>query len=107
MLYVEMQAGYFDDLLPGAAHFLEHMVHLGSDTFPDEREYKAFLAAHGGSSNASTSETQQQQQQQQQRQMHSIFLCSSAAGFWTMVTSLQLLPAAHMSSAHWGGVIKQ
>lgn len=53
-----VQAGYFDDdlQLPGAAHFLEHMVHLGSEAFPDEREYKAFLAAHAGSSNASTSE---------------------------------------------------
>jgi insulysin len=51
-----VQAGYFDDALPGAAHFLEHMVHLGSEAFPDEREYKAFLAAHAGSSNASTSE---------------------------------------------------
>jgi hypothetical protein len=50
-----VQAGYFDDPLPGAAHFLEHMVHLGSRPFPDEKEYKAFLAAHGGSSNASTS----------------------------------------------------
>ncbi|KAF8073057.1 PXM16 [Scenedesmus sp. PABB004] len=51
------QAGYFDDPpdLPGAAHFLEHVVHLGSAAFPDEREYKAFLAQHGGSSNASTS----------------------------------------------------
>lgn len=48
------QAGYFDDALPGAAHFLEHMVHLGSEAYPDDKEYKAFLAAHGGSSNAST-----------------------------------------------------
>ena len=53
-----IQAGYFDDPpeLPGAAHFLEHMVHLGSQMFPDEREYKSFLAQHGGTSNASTSE---------------------------------------------------
>jgi secreted Zn-dependent insulinase-like peptidase len=32
------------------------MVHLGSKQFPEEKEYKAFLAQHGGSSNASTSE---------------------------------------------------
>eukprot|EP00775_Hariotina_reticulata_P010378 gene10378-10536_t len=52
-----IQCGYFDDPadLPGAAHFLEHMVHLGSIKYPDEREYKQFLAQHGGSSNASTS----------------------------------------------------
>lgn len=41
----------------GAAHFLEHMVHLGSQKFPDEKEYKGFLAQHGGTSNASTSES--------------------------------------------------
>jgi secreted Zn-dependent insulinase-like peptidase len=34
------------------------MVHLGSAQFPDEKEYKAFLAQHGGTSNASTSEQQ-------------------------------------------------
>jgi len=54
-----IQCGYFDDPadLPGAAHFLEHMVHLGSTKFPDEKEYKQFLAQHGGSSNASTSKS--------------------------------------------------
>jgi secreted Zn-dependent insulinase-like peptidase len=41
--------------MPGLAHFLEHAVHLGSEAFPDEREYKAYLAQHGGASNASTS----------------------------------------------------
>lgn len=53
-----VQVGYFQDpaSLAGAAHFLEHMVHLGSSRFPDEKEYKGFLAQHGGSSNASTSE---------------------------------------------------
>eukprot|EP00879_Flechtneria_rotunda_P030835 GHRR01033527.1.p1 GENE.GHRR01033527.1~~GHRR01033527.1.p1 ORF type:complete len:485 (+),score=121.85 GHRR01033527.1:146-1456(+) len=52
-----VQVGYFDDPqdLSGAAHFLEHMVHLGSKHFPDDKEYKHFLAQHGGSSNASTS----------------------------------------------------
>jgi secreted Zn-dependent insulinase-like peptidase len=41
--------------LHGLAHYLEHAVHLGSSTFPDERDYKEHLAKHGGSSNASTS----------------------------------------------------
>ncbi len=52
-----VQAGYFDDppSLPGLAHYLEHAVHLGSDAFPGEGNYKAYLAQHGGSSNASTS----------------------------------------------------
>lgn len=49
--------GYFDDppSIAGLAHFLEHAVHLGSDAFPGENDYKLFLAQHGGSSNASTS----------------------------------------------------
>jgi hypothetical protein len=50
-----VQAGYFDDAnVHGLAHFLEHVVHLGSDKFPDERAYRHYLAQHGGSSNAST-----------------------------------------------------
>eukprot|EP00798_Chlamydomonas_sp_ICE-L_P025195 gene25195-10835_t len=52
-----VQAGYFDDPddVPGLAHYLEHAVHLGSERYPDEKEYKAFLSQHGGASNASTS----------------------------------------------------
>lgn len=52
-------AGYFDDppSAMGLAHFLEHAVHLGSEAFPGDGEYKHFLAQHGGSSNASTSES--------------------------------------------------
>ncbi|KAJ2738190.1 metalloprotease, partial [Coemansia sp. BCRC 34301] len=30
--------------LQGLAHFLEHMMHLGTAKYPDEKEYKAFLA---------------------------------------------------------------
>lgn len=53
---VNVAAGYFDDpaTLPGLAHFLEHAVHLGSTKYPGSKSYKAFLAQHGGSSNAST-----------------------------------------------------
>ncbi len=51
-----VQVGYMHDPpeVPGLAHFLEHAVHLGSALHPDEGEYKAFLAKHGGASNAST-----------------------------------------------------
>jgi hypothetical protein len=38
----------------GLSHYLEHMLFMGSDKFPDENEYDAFLTAHGGSSNAMT-----------------------------------------------------
>ncbi|XP_041064399.1 nardilysin-like isoform X1 [Carcharodon carcharias] len=42
------------DDLPGLAHFLEHMVFMGSERFPDENGFDAFLKKHGGSDNAST-----------------------------------------------------
>ncbi|XP_044495752.1 nardilysin-like isoform X2 [Mangifera indica] len=38
----------------GLAHFLEHMLFMGSTEFPDENEYDSFLSKHGGSSNAYT-----------------------------------------------------
>eukprot|EP00249_Psilotum_nudum_P016776 c25983_g1_i2 orf=79-3465(+) len=38
----------------GMAHFLEHMLFMGSSKFPNENEYDAFLSKHGGSSNAFT-----------------------------------------------------
>lgn len=40
--------------VPGLHHFLEHMIGMGSATFPGEDELKAFLKRHGGSYNAST-----------------------------------------------------
>ena len=40
--------------LPGLAHFLEHMLFLGTDKYPDEGSYQQFLSEHGGSSNAFT-----------------------------------------------------
>jgi len=38
----------------GIAHFCEHMLFLGTEKYPDENSYSAFLSAHGGSSNAYT-----------------------------------------------------
>ncbi|XP_077395060.1 nardilysin-like [Festucalex cinctus] len=40
--------------LPGLAHFLEHMVFMGSEKYPPENGFDAFLKKHGGSDNAST-----------------------------------------------------
>ncbi|XP_062326122.1 nardilysin-like isoform X1 [Osmerus eperlanus] len=42
------------DDLPGFAHFLEHMVFMGSKKYPSENSFDAFLKKHGGSDNAST-----------------------------------------------------
>ncbi|KAL4558442.1 hypothetical protein LXL04_036642 [Taraxacum kok-saghyz] len=48
--------GSFSDPLEaqGLAHFLEHMLFMGSAEFPDENEYDSYLSKHGGSSNAYT-----------------------------------------------------
>uniref|UniRef100_A0AAQ5ZIL0 Nardilysin a (N-arginine dibasic convertase) n=1 Tax=Amphiprion ocellaris TaxID=80972 RepID=A0AAQ5ZIL0_AMPOC len=40
--------------LPGLAHFLEHMVFLGSEKYPSENGFDSFLKKHGGSNNATT-----------------------------------------------------
>jgi len=54
---VSVNAGASSDprSLPGLAHFTEHMCFLGSKRYPEENEYKHYLAQHGGKSNASTS----------------------------------------------------
>ena len=43
------------DARPGLAHFLEHMLFLGTGKYPDPGEYHRFIAEHGGSANAATS----------------------------------------------------
>ena len=39
----------------GLAHFLEHMLFLGTEKYPDAAEYGRFITEHGGSRNAYTS----------------------------------------------------
>ncbi|XP_012270800.1 nardilysin isoform X2 [Orussus abietinus] len=41
--------------IPGMAHFLEHMLFLGSEKYPEENDFDAFIKKHGGSDNAYTS----------------------------------------------------
>jgi secreted Zn-dependent insulinase-like peptidase len=38
----------------GLAHFLEHMLFLGTEKYPVAGEYQEYIAGHGGSHNAST-----------------------------------------------------
>jgi hypothetical protein len=40
--------------LPGLAHFLEHMLFLGTTKYPREDEYTSYVEQHGGASNAFT-----------------------------------------------------
>lgn len=39
----------------GLAHFLEHMLFLGTDKYPDPAEYEQYITEHGGTRNAYTS----------------------------------------------------
>lgn len=54
---VIVKIGSFDDppKAQGLAHFLEHMVHMGSARYPEESVYNDFLNANGGKRNAMTS----------------------------------------------------
>lgn len=38
----------------GLAHFLEHMLFLGTEKYPDADEYSGYISTHGGSNNAYT-----------------------------------------------------
>lgn len=40
--------------VPGLAHFLEHMVFMGSSKFPSENHFDSFISRRGGEDNAST-----------------------------------------------------
>jgi len=53
---LDVHAGYYADPddLPGLAHFCEHTLFLGTEEFPDENSYDAFITESGGSSNAFT-----------------------------------------------------
>ncbi|XOZ33878.1 insulinase family protein [Halomonadaceae bacterium KBTZ08] len=54
-LDVHVGAGADPEDRPGLAHFTEHMLFLGTETYPDPGEYKSFINSHGGSHNAYTS----------------------------------------------------
>ena len=41
---------------PGLAHFLEHLLFLGTERFPASQALMAYVQSHGGQVNASTRE---------------------------------------------------
>jgi insulysin len=55
---VSVGVGSLDDPpgRPGMAHFLEHMLFLGTEKYPEPGEYQKYLARHGGFSNAYTAD---------------------------------------------------
>lgn len=52
-----VQVGQIDDPkdTEGLAHFLEHMLFLGTEKYPDIADYSSFIRANGGYNNAYTS----------------------------------------------------
>lgn len=53
---LSVQAGSWDDpaSMHGMAHFAEHMLFLGSKSYPEEGGYHSFIQNHGGQQNAYT-----------------------------------------------------
>lgn len=49
-----VKIGYFQDTLPGMAHFLEHMLFNGTEKYPDENLFSEHIAKYNGYSNAWT-----------------------------------------------------
>jgi secreted Zn-dependent insulinase-like peptidase len=51
-----VNVGHFSDPIDrhGLAHFLEHMLFLGTEKYPDGSEYQKFISQHGGHNNAWT-----------------------------------------------------
>ena len=51
-----VECGHFNDPIDrqGFAHFLEHMLFLGTKLYPDAGEYQSFISQHGGNHNAWT-----------------------------------------------------
>ena len=54
-LDVNIGAGSDPENWQGLAHFLEHMLFLGTEKYPEAGAYKKFIDAHGGGENAYTS----------------------------------------------------
>lgn len=53
---IKVNVGTFDnpDHVEGLAHFLEHLMNMGSEKYPTESFYTDFMHANGGSDNANT-----------------------------------------------------
>ena len=51
---LDVKVGSYLDKNAGEAHFLEHMLFMGTSKYEDENDYQEYLSKHGGSSNAYT-----------------------------------------------------
>jgi insulysin len=52
---VGVNTGYYNDVFDGCAHFLEHLLFMGSEKYPDSRDFSSYLEKCGGINNAYTS----------------------------------------------------
>ncbi|KAL7570968.1 hypothetical protein ACA910_002594 [Epithemia clementina (nom. ined.)] len=53
-LLVGVGSAYDPAECQGMAHFMEHLLFLGSEKYPSDHEFSAFVSKHGGSDNAWT-----------------------------------------------------
>lgn len=53
-MQVRVGSAHDPEDLEGLAHFLEHMLFMGTEKYPDEDEYNKYLSEHAGGSNAFT-----------------------------------------------------
>ena len=51
---VGVNAGYLHDIFEGTAHFLEHLLFMGSKKFPEQNTYHSYIQTCGGIDNAFT-----------------------------------------------------
>ena len=53
---VGVGAGYLQDKFEGTAHFLEHLLFMGSKKYPEQNDYHSYIQINGGYDNAFTSD---------------------------------------------------
>ncbi len=53
---LNINVGSVHDTLPGMAHFLEHMVFMGSSKYPEENNFMDSVISNGGKTNAFTAD---------------------------------------------------
>ena len=51
---IAVGAGSFNDTYPGTAHFLEHLLFMGSEKYPEQNDYHSYIQINGGYDNAFT-----------------------------------------------------
>jgi len=51
---LSVNIGSYDENIPGLAHFLEHMLFMGTEKYPKENYFHKYISEHGGVHNAYT-----------------------------------------------------